>query len=493
MNSCFKSCILGAMLLMGIQSFSQDNAFLSRDFWKSQPDVSLVKAKIAEGNDPAQANANNFDGIVYAILEDAPFTTITYLVEQEGNGVNKLTHDGRTYIFWAAYKGNTEVMEYLLQHGAKTDIKDDKGNTILNFAASSGQKNIEVYDFCLANGANLKKDVTPNGANALLLVAPNDQDFQLVEYFQKKGLDINSVDRDGNGIFNYVARIGNLEALEALQSRGIKGNNQAFMFAAYGTRGKTNGIEVYKFLEEQGLNPNVINREGQTPLHILASRSKDEELIRYLLEKGLDVNIGDHNGNTPFMNAAYRNNLDMVQLLSKNLKDINHANKKGQTALFYAVDGNSVEVVNFMMKRGAKIDVVDNEGNSLVYALVNSYSTRNPKEFSEKLRSLEKHGLLLGQTQKNGNTWYHMAVEKGNLDLLKMASEMKIDVNAKNGEGNTALHLAAMKASDDGIMKFLVAQGASKTLMTEFEETAYDLAQENELLKSNNISIEFLK
>ncbi|SFZ90464.1 Ankyrin repeat [Flaviramulus basaltis] len=490
---CSKLYLIVITLLVSVHTFSQENVFLNRDFWSSKPTVEVVDSKIKEGNNPSEANGSNFDGVVYSILQDAPIETIKYLQSQKGNDPNKLTHDGRTYIFWAAYKGNVEIMEYLLKQGAKTDLTDDKGNTILNFAASSGQQNTKVYDLCLENGANLKNDVTPNGANALLLVAPSDENFALINYFQSKGLDINSVDNNGNGVFNYVARTGNTSLLNQLLEKGVKGNNQAFIFAAYGARGKANGIEVYKYLETKNLDPKASNEEGASALHILASRSKDVEIINFLLEKGLDVNQEDHYGNTAFMNAASRNNLEIVKLLSESLKDINHANKKGETALAFAVQRNDTEVVTFLINRGAKTDVVDTSGNNLNYYLVDSYSTRNKEQFSDKLNVLKNKGFKLETPQNNGNTWYHLAVEKSSIDLLEIAAKMNQDVNAKNSEGNTALHLAAMKAQNENILKFLLNEGAKKELETEFEETAYDLAQENELLKKNNISIEFLK
>ena len=148
--------------LFGIQTYSQENIFLKREFWDTKPSIETINLKIKEGNDIAEATSSNFDGVVYAILQEAPNTSIEYAISKEGNDVNKLTHDGRTYIFWAAYKGNVELMQHLISKGAKTNLTDDKGSTIMNFAALSGQKNTKVYDVCLANGADLKKETVRN-------------------------------------------------------------------------------------------------------------------------------------------------------------------------------------------------------------------------------------------------------------------------------------------------------------------------------------------
>ncbi|MFL0353266.1 ankyrin repeat domain-containing protein [Xanthomarina sp. GH4-25] len=296
----FKQLTVALSLILGVQSIAQENVFLKRDFWDSNPTIENIDSKINQGYDIAQANSNNFDAVVYAILQDAPISTLQYIQSKPGNDVNKLTHDGRTYIFWAAYKGNVEFMKFLLKKGAKTDLTDDKGNTILNFAAGSGQQNTKVYDLCLANGANLKKDLTPNGANALLLAAPFDTDFKLTEYFISKGLDIKSEDAEGNNIFNYVSKTGNINMLKQLINKGIKGTDNAFIFAAYGTRNNTNGLEFYQFLESVGLNPNTKNKDEITPLHIVASRSQDLDIINYFISKENNVNQTDKDGNTPF-------------------------------------------------------------------------------------------------------------------------------------------------------------------------------------------------
>lgn len=488
-----KNIITLAVLFLTTQIFAQENVFLDRDFWNTNPTVKTVETKIKEGNNITEANSNNFDAVVYAILQDAPLETLKHIQSKKGNDVNKLTHDGRTYIFWAAYKGNIAFMEYLLNKGAKTDITDDKGSTILNFAAGSGQQNTKVYDLCIANGANVKTDLTPNGANALLLAAPYDKGFELISYFTSKGVDINSVDRDGNGIFNYVAKTGNIELLNKLIGKGVKGTDNAFVFAAYGTRGKTNTLDFYEYLESVDLNLNKASIKGETPLHILASRSKDLELISYLVNKGLDVNAVDNNGNTPFINAASRNTAETVELLSKDLKNINQVNKKGESALALAVANNSPEVVRFLIDNKADVSVLDANKNNLTAYLIESFSTKKEAIFKQKLDVLTKNGLDITKIQENGNTLYHLALPKNNSSILKLIKQFNIDVNAKNKEGNSALHLAALQAKNTEILKYLISIGAKKEATTDFGETPYDLASENEILKAQKTDLDFLK
>ncbi len=480
-------------MIFGIKGLAQNNVFLSRDFWKPTTSIAEVDAKIKEGNDISELTSHYFDPVVFAINNNAPNKTIKYIISKEGNDVNKLTHDGRTYIFWAARMGNSDIMEYLIENGAKTDMVEDHGNTVLNFAASAGQENTKVYDICLANGANLQKDVNQNGANALLLAAPSDKTGKLTEYFVSKGLGINSTDYEGNGVFNYVARTGNIEALKELTKKGVKGNDQAFIFAAQGTRGKTNGLEVFQFLESVGLNPRVTTKHGTTPLHTLAGRSKDLEIIKYFIEKGNDVNALDENGNNAFMYAASRNSIEVLELLKQELKNINIINNKGQSALTMAVEHNSPEVINYLIENNADVHTVDSNGNNLAYYLIESYNTRNKEQFEKKLKLLQTAGLNVSELQKDGSSLYHLAVNKENMDLLKLAASYKVDINSKNSEGNTPLHLAAMKAKDTEILKYLIANGAKKDAVTEFEETVYDLASENEILKEKNIAIDFLK
>jgi len=206
------------------------------------------------------------------------------------------------------------------------------------------------------------------------------------------------------------------------------------------------------------------------------------------------------------MNAAASNrDTAILALLLPQLKNINQANKKGIAALALAIRNNAQEVVQYLVNHGADVKVKDAEGNNLAYYLIQSYNMQqpgsNPQQgnaqrtdgFEAKLKILQQSGFDVTAPQQDGNTLYHLVVAKNDLSLLKRIEGLNIDVNAKNKEGITALQKAAMVAKDDAMLKYLLSIGAKKDMTTEFNETAYDLAKENEYLSKNNIQVDFLK
>lgn len=480
--------------LFAFAAHAQQNVLLEQSFWKNAPDVSTVKAAIEKGNNPAQFNGASFDPVVLAINAQAPTETIKFLLTQPGNDINKLTHDSRHYIHWAASRGNTEIMEYLVSKGAKATGIDSHGSTPLNFAAGAGQPNTRVYDICLANGANLKSDLNHDGANALLLAVASDKDLVLTNYFVSNGLDLKSVDAAGNNAFAYAARSGNIELLKTLLQKGVPATDHAMLMAAQGSRGGANTIEVYQYLESLKIKPTAVGKNGGNVLHSLARKPKQREIIQYFLSKGVDVNQADEDGNTPLMNAAASNRDTAVfNVLIPKVKDINQGNQKGVTALAMAVRGNSPEIVAYLIEKGASASVTDKNGDNLGSYLVQSYNAQRAAEFDAKMAILTGKGLKVTEPQQNGNTLYHLAVAKNDLSLVKKLETYQIDINARNKEGLTALHRAAMISKDDTMLKYLLSMGAKKDIRTNFQETAFDLAGENESLSKNNVTVNFLK
>ena len=135
-----KKLLLAITVLLIVNTYAQENVFLSNDYWKQQPTVAQVQQAIAQGNSATALNSRAFDTTTLAILNGAPYETIIYLIDLEGNGVGKITHDKRTYLFWAAFQGNVPVMEYLLKKGAEVNITESHQLTPLLFAAVGGRR-----------------------------------------------------------------------------------------------------------------------------------------------------------------------------------------------------------------------------------------------------------------------------------------------------------------------------------------------------------------
>ncbi|MCK0160959.1 ankyrin repeat domain-containing protein [Allomuricauda sp. F6463D] len=495
-----KSFMLGLVVALTTyttlaQQSGSKNPFMDREYWASQPSLADIDAKIAEGHAITQANRGGFDPTTFAIFSENPVSTIAHLIEN-GNDVNKRTHDSRTYIFWAASRGNVEVMEYLVEKGAKLDLKDSHGYSLTQFTAAGGQSDTKIYDFLIENGADIQNEKDHDGRNVLLVAAPRSKNLDLIDYFIEKGLSINATDNNGNGIFNYTAQGGNIDVLKALVARGVsteknpKTNENAILFASRGGRGTSNGIAVFKYLEGLGLEVDITSKDGITPLHNISRSSEVLALYDYFIEKGVDPNAVDNEGNTALLNASGRNKLAVVQYLAEKTYDLDHTNKEGQSALTLAVQDNSAQIVDYLISQGAKTDVLDKDGNNLAYYLFSSRG--NPRDFDAKVKALSKAGLDLKTPQSDQRTVWHMAMDKNDLALLKKIQPLGADINAKDKQGNTVLHYAAMKSNNTDILKFLVANGANPASTTEFGETAHDLAQENELLAKNNVSLDFL-
>ncbi|RKR04802.1 ankyrin repeat protein [Flavobacterium sp. 90] len=490
-KNIFLSFAFAATLFVSAQ---QKNTLLEASFWKTAPDVTAVQAEIAKGNNPSEANANAFDVTTLAINNDAPLATIKFLLDQPGNPVNKMTHDNRIYLHWAAYRGNIDLAQYLITKGSDVNLEDSHATTPLAFAASNGQINPALYEVFFKAGINPKKKYA-DGATLLLMAIPADKDLVLTDFLVTKGLSLKDVDTNGSTAFDYAARTGNIVLLKKLLDKKVKYTDNALLIASQGNRRETTSLEAYKFLvEEVKIKATATNKSGENVLHFLATKPNQKEIIAYFLAKGVDVNKANNEGNTPFMLAAgARENGALEQLLAT-AKNINLKNTKGESALTIAVKSGTPEAVSALLAKGADVKVTDKDGNNLGVYLVQSFRPGAKQEsFDAKVKLLQEKGLDLAAAQKDGSTLYHFAVAKNELSLIKKLADLKIDVNAKNKDGMTALHKAAMIAKDDAILKYLLSIGAKKDITTEFDESAYALAKENESLTKQNISIEFLK
>ena len=90
------------------------------------------------------------DTVQKGTLED-----IKLLVEQDASVLDQVDSSGWTALFWAAYGGQLEVAQYLVEQGATLDKATNFGITPLSGAAGNGH--LEVCRYLLEQGADKEK------------------------------------------------------------------------------------------------------------------------------------------------------------------------------------------------------------------------------------------------------------------------------------------------------------------------------------------------
>ncbi|KAL7296040.1 hypothetical protein TKK_0010595 [Trichogramma kaykai] len=137
--------------------------------------------------------------------------------------------------------------------------------------------------------------------------------------------------------------------------------------------------EVAKLLLRSGANPNLANKDGATPLHIICQDYFNiENMTEILFEinndkpQTLQFNARTKNGDTPLHFAMQNSNRKMIEFLLRNGADPNMVNEEGSTPLHITCrdccdDHKSMEIffkTNKEVNRMVQVDAQDNLGRT---------------------------------------------------------------------------------------------------------------------------------
>ena len=104
-----------------------------------------------------------------------------------------------------------------------------------------------------------------------------------------------------------------------------------------------------------------------TPLHM---GGVPDELVIWLVEKGLDINVPDYYGGTPLYSQATMGR-DTVKLLLELGADIEKTDTYGNTPLHMAAEFFHPKTVKCLLEKGANVNVENNRGQTPLGAVLN--------------------------------------------------------------------------------------------------------------------------
>ena len=136
--------------------------------------------------------------------------------------------------------------------------------------------------------------------------------------------------------------------------------------------------DVVKALNESGTT--LVNTRDfstrETALHLVAKRG-DLIYTRYLLQKGGNPNLRDRDGNTPLMVAVNAGHGELIAPLVAAKANVNQGNDSGETPLIRAVQRRDLVMVRELIAAGADPDQADSLAGKSARVYANE-DTRTP-------------------------------------------------------------------------------------------------------------------
>jgi hypothetical protein len=214
-------------------------------------------------------------------------------------------------------------------------------------------------------------------------------------------------------------------------------------------------LRALELLHRFGVNVNGIPG-GVPPLRYIlgwaANTPERSAGVRWLLEHGADPNLAwDEFGDAPLHIAAERWDVPMVESLVKYGADIHRRRADGRTAHTVAALHGNEDIAAWLLAHGAKDEL------SMLERFVSACARGDGVRAGEMLR---EHPDLHGELQREHHLLMHVQAERGDAAILDTMLACGFDPNAKDHDGVTALHRAAMAGRAEAA-RVLLSYGAS--------------------------------
>ncbi|XP_067904626.1 protein phosphatase 1 regulatory inhibitor subunit 16B-like [Heterodontus francisci] len=248
------------------------------------------------------------------------------------------------------------------------------------------------------------------------------------------------------------------------------GNHQRVSFAPNVTlleASSRNDIDEVSLLLKKNVNPDLCNEDGLTALH-QSCIDNFEEMVRLLLDHGTNVDAKDNELWTPLHAAATCRHTNLVKILIERGADLLAVNADGNMPYDLCDDDRTLELIETaMVNQGITQEKIDQTRTAVEQQMI------------VDIREAIQAGTDLNARDAQGATLLHVVAANGYYTVAELLLEHGAKVNIKDHDGWEPLHAAACWGQMQ-IAELLTAHGASLNAKTYLKETPIDLCDDEE-------------
>lgn len=360
----------------------------------------------------------------------------------------------------AAYRPIEEV-RLLLESGADPNVRHPAGSTPLLVATAAGRH--DVVDLL----SHYKADVNVrnrDGRSPLLVAARKDRGDagRMVRLLSALGADVNAAGEKGGTPLFAAVQSGQYSVVEYLIGRDanledLRTNGRTPLFAACAAA----DLKMIELLIAHGANATVKDKSGWSTVDVLVLRIRSSlvdskalsESARILIEAGAEVsfNAAIVLGMTEFVQRALKEQPSLVT--RRDLRTV-----QGRTPLHWAAAAGNLELCEILVASGANINALTHFGRTALHLACLQHFPGN--SVAKLLLDLK---IELDTRDDDGMTALHLAVTQADEELANSIIQAGAQINVSNHQGQTPLHLAAM-TSNEQLVDLLLKKGTSPNI-----------------------------
>lgn len=363
------------------------------------------------------------------IAFEANFLTGIELLLARGVRVDFKDQNGNSSLQRAIHQNYDAVALQLIDKGLDLNLANNSQETALFSALQS--KKIEILQKLLSKNVNV--DLRTSQTTPLHLALSQGLSA-IVDSLLERVQTRSEVDSDGNTVMHLLVLQGAFPQLQrALQKQFVVDQSNKTGATALHLATEKDDLSMVQALIAAGASVKTADLQKKLPIH----KVKSSGILELLIQNKSPVNDLDSKGNSPLAYVALSQKKDLVSLLIQNQANAQWVDSSGRSLVSHMISLNNLDLAQFFIDRGVHPASEDSFGNTaLFYAgSVNAIEFIAPHVNINSINS-EKQSALIKMVRD-----YTSTQQQSTLDMIQRMIELKADINVPmpGGKG-TLLH-----------------------------------------------------